>query len=258
MNDIPDGQQVVATIATIQHSTRNYEGLSDQFDHLLAKIPHYLLYPEMMAAVGAHFGAAPIRILVLGESHYFDAPEPANVADRWYDRRVLQGPKAARNINTRSVFNNAIFGKHRKKSKAIYRALANALEECGLTAQGATSALQSIAYMNFFQRPAERAGRSILVGSRDVDEANRVLADVVAALEPDMVVFASRLAARHGKKAVASLRGSGIRVTVVPHPACSWWNRPSSRMDGRTGRERFVEAVRNPLERVGVLESEGP
>lgn len=232
-------------ISSAGQPTRSYPGLTSRFDHLLKHIPHYVLYPEMMAAVGAHYGERPVRLLVLGESHYFDVPEPGNTPEAWYERRDLQGTKAARNISTRGVFNNAILGKNPSKSKAIFHALANALDECGLGIPGASSTLQSIAYMNFFQRPAERAGKSIRVDKRDVIEANRVLSGVAAALKPDIVVFASRLAARFGKEGVASLHESGIRTAVVPHPASAWWNRPSGPMGGRTGRERFVEAVKD-------------
>lgn len=231
-------------ISSTGQSTRNYSGLTSRFDHLLKDIPHYVLYPEMMAAVGAHYGERPVKLLVLGESHYCDVPEPGNTPEAWYERRDLQGAKAARNMSTRGVFNNAILGKNPSKSKAIFHALANALDECGCRVPEASSALQSIAYMNFFQRPAERTGKSIRVDKRDVVEANRVLSGVAAVLKPDVVVFASRLAARFGKEGIAGLHGSGIRTAVVPHPASAWWNRPSGPMGGQTGRDRFIEAVK--------------
>jgi hypothetical protein len=232
--------------------TRHYSSLTHDFDDQLSAVPHYALYPEMMVAVGAHYRAAPVHILVLGESHYLDEPEPANIPERWYARRGLHHAKSSANINTRSVFENSILGRAPSKSKTIFHALASALETCRIGSPDADSALQSIAYMNFFQRPAERAKESILVQPRDVDEAAKVLASVAATLRPHLVVFASRLSWRHGQKAgvAALLASSGIDTVGVPHPATSWWNRLSRPMRGLTGRQRFIEAVITSRENV--------
>jgi hypothetical protein len=66
---------------------------------------------------------------------------------------------------------------------------------------------------------------------------------VTAILEPQLVVFASRLAAKHGRDAISMLQAQGVRTVVVPHPSCSWWNRRSEPMGGRTGCERFIDAI---------------
>jgi hypothetical protein len=68
----------------------------------------------------------------------------------------------------------------------IFHALAGALDECDLTPPDAASALQAIAYMNFFQRPAERKGESILVRPEDVNVAACVLESVVTILQPQL------------------------------------------------------------------------
>jgi hypothetical protein len=204
----------------VQVSTERHAGLTERFDHMLRQTPHYALYPEMMVAVGAHYGKAPAKILLLGESDHVDSTRPENVPERWYAQRELDHTSVSRNIDTRNVFNNTILGRAPKKSKAIFHALSSALSECGMAIPGAHSALQSVAYMNFFQRPAERPKESIVVHPRDVAEANQVLVEVVAALQPQLVVFASRLAAKHSRGAAAQLHEFGIRTVTVPHPSC--------------------------------------
>jgi hypothetical protein len=198
----------------------------------------------MMVAVGVSYRIAPLRILVLGESHYLDSAEASNHPDFWYERRDLANTLSAANINTRNVVDNAINARKPRKSKAIFHSLTSALNACGIAAAGARSSLKSIAYMNYFQRPAEESGESIRVHPRDVVEAASVVAEVVTVLQPQLVVFASRLAWRHAKAGLAEqLKLIGIQTLDVPHPATSWWNRPSRPMKGRTGRQRFIDTV---------------
>jgi len=226
--------------------TRRYEGLTDEFDDRLAEIDHYQRYPEMMVAVGAHYGRALLRVLVLEESHYLDEAEPSNTASLWYVQRGPLRPNSVKNITTRSVFDNAIRGRARSKSKMIFYALASALDECRVAPHDAISPLQAIAYMNFFQRPAGRKGKSILVRPEDVAASVQVVDAVVATLQPHLVLFATRLGWRHAHLANVPSRFSSkdVQALCVPHPATSWWNRPSRPMQGKTGRQRLIEVVR--------------
>ena len=223
---------------------KSYSTLSAGYDDSLSALPHYTLYPEMAVAVGLHYDEAPLRVLVLGESPYLESTEPNNTPALWYERRDLRHDTWGRHISTRGILNNVILGKNPSKSKAIFHALANALAACGMAMPGAGSPLQSIAYMNYFQRPAERPGKSILACARDGEEADRVVAAVTGILKPDLVVFATRLGWRHARRGlVRSLNEAGIATVNVPHPASSWWNRPSRPMQDRTGRECFIDAI---------------
>lgn len=222
----------------------SHTSLTLEFDDRLRAISHYSRYPEMMVAVGALYRNTNPRILVLGESHYINQAEAANHAELWYEERNIACEATVRNISTRKIFENSINGRKKSKSKAIFHSLASALKAAGIGDTLPGSPLQSIAYMNYFQRPAEESGKSLKVQPRDILEATSVVGEVVSVLEPQLVVFASRLAWRHIMTALSDqLQQAGIRTLDVPHPATSWWNRRSRPMKGQTGRQRFVSAI---------------
>lgn len=228
--------------------------LTLEFDDRLSTISHYSHYPEMMVAVGDLYRKATLRILVLGESHYVDQAEASNHPDLWYEGRNIACVATVPNICTRKIFDNAINGRKKSKSKAIFHSLASALRAAGIAETLPGSPLQSIAYMNYFQRPAEEGGKSLRVYPRDITEATSVVNEVVSVLEPQLVVFASRLAWRHAKAGLADkLQQAGIHTLDVPHPATSWWNRPSRPMKGQTGRQRLVSAVLTASSNIMVL-----
>ena len=225
-----------------------HTSLTLDFDDGLSTISHYARYPEMMVAVGDHYRHASLRILVLGESHYVDQAEASNHPDLWYEGRSIACAATIPYIYTRKIFDNAINDRKKSKSKAIFHALRSALGASGIIGSSPGSPLQSIAYMNYFQRPAEESGKSLRVHPRDVIEATSVVSDVVSVIKPQLVVFASRLAWKHAKAGLADqLQQAGILILDVPHPATSWWNRPSRPMKGQTGRQRLVSAVLTAL-----------
>lgn len=171
-----------------------------------------------------------------------------------YEGRNIACGATVPNICTRKIFDNAINGRKKSKSKAIFHSFASALRAAGIAETLPGSPLQSIAYMNYFQRPAEESGKSLRVYPRDITEATSVVNEVVSVLEPQLVVFASRLAWRHAKAGLADkLQQAGIHTLDVPHPATSWWNRPSRPMKGKTGRQRLVSAVLTASSNIMVL-----
>jgi hypothetical protein len=230
--------------ATRKKKNMSHTSLTLEFDDRLSTISHYSRYPEMMVAVGDLYQNASLRILVLGESHYVDQDEASNHPDLWYEGRNIACAATIPYICTRKIFDNAINGRKKSKSKAIFHSLGSALGASGIVATLPGSPLQSIAYMNYFQRPAEESGKSLRVRPRDVIEAAHVVSEVVSILKPQLVVFASRLAWKHAKAGLAyQLQQAGIHTLDVPHPATSWWNRPSRPMKGQTGRQRLISAV---------------
>ena len=84
---------------------------------------------------------------------------------------------------------------------------------------------QYIAFMNFFQQPAERTGKSIKVTERDREVANSTLRDVMRVIEPDFLFFVSSRAWQYYAKDLLQRD----RVGHSCHPTSSWWNRKSGK-----------------------------
>jgi hypothetical protein len=219
--------------------------LTHAFDDRLFRIEHYQRYPKMAVAVGDQYITSPCKILILGESHYLNRDSTvSNTPQAWYPGLAL-GDIEQRHISTRGIVRNVVLGKNPSKSKAIYHALDRAFGTAALFDSTYGSAFRSIAFMNFFQRPAEVPKESIKVHPADVTVAASVLREVVTTIQPALIVFASRLAWRHALAGglVADLRALGVTVDWVPHPATAWWNRSSKRYGGRTGRQKFLEMI---------------
>lgn len=206
---------------------------SDTFDEGFSRVPHYLAYPRMRPFVGCRYAGAKARILLVGESHYLPKSQTLHLdAQRWYqgqegDFRPGQGLGW---IHTREILNKST-GEWRKQGHAIYRNLDRALYEAGF--QSGDSALEHIAFMNGFQRPA-RERLSLEVAPEDIEVGRETLAAVIDILRPDGVIFVSRKAARHLSGELKVPHGS------VPHPASAWWNRASRR---GTGKNQFIQQV---------------
>lgn len=103
----------------------------------------------------------------------------------------------------------------------------------------------SVAFMNYFQRPAEQTGDSISVSPLDIEHSAATVGEVVRIVRPDLVVFCSSLAWKAAKRTTLldDMRGQGLLVKASSHPSCAWWNRPSKRLKGRSGKAAFMAAV---------------
>ncbi|MEB0041486.1 MULTISPECIES: hypothetical protein [unclassified Pseudomonas] len=213
------------------------------FDTKLKCIPHFTLYPNLKPWVGSGYRSAPAKILVLGESHYLEPNSTYHHNPQsWYSGIDLTDVVDQGWINTRGIIHNGIGNHWKGASKTIYRNIASALEVGGVMPE---NSFMSIAFMNYFQRPAEQAGESIWVSPLDLASSAATVGAVVRVIKPDLVVFCSSLAWKSAKKTTLldEIRGQGLQVRASSHPSSAWWNRPSKRLKGRTGKEAFMAAV---------------
>lgn len=213
------------------------------FDVEFSCIHHFSLYPKLMPWVGPGYRSAPAKILILGESHYLEPTSTYhhNPQD-WYAGVDLTRVPDQGWTNTRGIIRNGINNHWKSASKTIYRNIASALEARGFVSE---NPFMSIAFMNYFQRPAEQTGESIRVSPLDLASSATIVGAVVKVVRPDLVVFCSSLAWKAAKKTTLldDMRGQGLLVRASSHPSSPWWNRPSKRLKGRSGKEAFVAAV---------------
>jgi hypothetical protein len=212
------------------------------FDEQFSGIGHFQLYPELYPWVGHAFHSQSPRILVLGESHYL---EPSidfhHDAAAWYAGIRNQTNRDKAGIVTRGIIANGLVNKWREKSKTIYRNIEAAAVDAGVGASTLVSPFHSMAFMNYFQRPAQVSGKSIVVSALDKSHSSAVLNAVLEILNPQIVIFCSVLAWRAARESVQGHQH--VRFAFTPHPATRWWHTPMRKYKGKSGRQIFIEAL---------------
>ena len=217
------------------------KNFTKELDPAFEKIPFYQRYPQFRPFVGNQYAGSPVKILILGESHYL--PEGSTihkVADKWYggDYKGLNDEEK-KWTRTRGVVNSGSGQKWTKKGHLIFRNLELALIDAGLPK--CDNMFSHVAYMNSFQRPAI-CKESISVKQRDIDVAVEVINGVVEIIKPNLILFVSRKAGKHLAKKI-NLE-PGVKASVFPHPASAWWLRESKH---GVGKDLFVARVKEAM-----------
>jgi hypothetical protein len=188
-----------------------------------------------------------VKILVLGESHFFNGGTLHHDAEAWYAGIDLATPGLGW-ANTRKVVGNGVDErwKQNPKGKAMYRRIDTVLRQAEGNRTDGNAPFHRIAYMNYFQRPAEKACEAIKVKPLDRIHSASVLEVVIGIIEPPLVVFCSVAAWRETSKAHVMDRFRDIvEFAFTPHPTRSWWNRPMKTYGGKRGRDMLLEAVQS-------------
>lgn len=224
---------------------------SNEFDEVLDSVEHYQKYPEMKPWIGCEYAGSSIKILVIGESHYLDVGSTYHHdPQEWYGGVTVSDKKDSGWIKTRNIISNGIESNWKSKSKTIYRNIEKALIESNANCSERTTAFSNIAFLNYFQRPAEQTGKSIKVSKLDSDVSKSVVRQVVKAISPEVIIFTSSLAWRHAKRSnlIKEFDEQSIKYTRAPHPGMPWWNRVSKAYGNRTGKQHFVHFVNAAVE----------
>jgi hypothetical protein len=219
---------------------------STKYDEQFAAIEHYQRYPGMYPWIGSEFGTQAAKILVLGESHFLKEGTFHHDAGAWYAGIDPATPGLGW-ANTRKVVGNGVDERWKQdpKGKAMYRRIDAVLRQTEADRPDKSSPFHRIAYMNYFQRPAEYASKAIRVKPLDRIHSAAVLEAVIGIIEPTLVVFCSVAAWKAASKAgvMGHFRHMPVEFAFTPHPTRSWWNRPMKTYGGKRGRDMLLEAV---------------
>ena len=196
------------------------------------KNDHYNKYLNMKPWIGeAYYSKEHKRLLVIGESHYLPkgSTKSLNVESWYQSEQCILNDQELRYISTSKIIEKNLDSNFKKNEHGIYRNFSKVINGVSYNYSLPSDAMNHLAFMNFFQRPAEVNGGSIRVAKKDIEISTLVLTDVIRELAPDLVIFTSSKAGKHGAPLVKKL---DIPVVVTPHPTCQWWNRQAKSYGG--------------------------
>lgn len=162
------------------------------FDNKLNKIEHYQKFPSMLPFIGKNYGKNNSRkIMLIAESHYL--PPKSTISknpENWYNSNQTNLSKEEKAwINTRNILS----GDWKPAGHMIFRELNTRMSE--FMNVESFRAMTNVAFMNGFQRPAPETGDSIKNFCKPIDYkiGARTINEVVKIIEPDLVIFVSKL-----------------------------------------------------------------
>lgn len=231
-----------------------YSG-SNEFDRDLTALPHFDKFPEMMPWIGSEYITQNTKILILGESHYFKKGIKLHHDPKaWYSRTFAESLDERIGHRVRYQISRAINGSFKGiPTHLMHKNLHNELRITDYFKNLSTSngtPFDAIAYLNYFQRPANRMGRSISVEAQDIDVARETIEGVIKVIKPEVVLFASVKAYKTAIKSGLFSGGEMLR-DYSAHPCSVHWNKPCKKygklqgeiLGPMSGKERFVRAI---------------
>jgi hypothetical protein len=211
----------------------------------------YEFHPELTPFIGKLYSKAPLKVLFLGESHYLPAAYNHRVGQEWYERSTASygfSTEALAWLNTAAIIrHDVIESSYKNPAHNIYRNIGKVYGE--VFAKGDyPQALEYIAFGNYFLRPAEVCGESIIINSWDEEVRSfQQLAALEKQLQPALIVFVSKKAYESFVRVAQSQGATALlsKAKSVPHPNSAWWNRAIAQYEGRTGKEELKKILHN-------------
>ena len=215
------------------------------------------LHPELKTFVGDNYGkGGSPKVLFYGESHFLPKNKGGNFSDKeWYSNssdelRLNDVDKAY--LNTSEIIkNDVINSSFKNKSHSMYRNLGNVYGEA-FGKRDYHTALNEVAYGNYFKRPAETTGGSINITEMDEEISYNAFKKDIESLKPDKIAFSSKKAYNSALKMARKQNDIEMtqliegKIVVVPHATSAWWNRKSKAYGGLSGKERLKQFLLEP------------
>ncbi len=238
-------------------------------------------HPEYIPYVGENYEQT--RILLIGESHYIPWNELEHMKDKdkvnldpyrqeWYEKTTDEifvaedDKKYINHFTTQKVlgaFTSYYHSSYYKTEKGVRSKYAKAYDMFSNPAKvmmelsndklpTKVSAIKTVAFCNYFQRPALEEGDTIKVLPCDSENAYEAFKVAVEVLEPKLVVFLSKKAYEDweksgGKNGINSV----FEFDYVNHPTAYSWN-------ANNGKQKFTEilSMNNALANVKPVKNE--
>lgn len=215
------------------------------------------LHPELKTFVGDNYGkGGSPKVLFYGESHFLPENKGGNFSDKeWYgnssDELGLNDTDKAYLNTSEIIKNDVINSSFKNKSHSMYRNLGNVHGEA-FDKEDYHTALNEVAYGNYFKRPAETTGGSIKITEMDEEVSYNAFKKDIEILKPNKIVFSSKkaynsalkMARKHNDVEMIQLIEG--KIVVVPHATSAWWNRKSKVYGGLSGKERLKQFLLQP------------
>jgi hypothetical protein len=207
-------------------NTKYDRNLIEIFDHLKN-------HPQLLPFIGSQWNNSPHKVLLVAESHYLPEEYDNQFGLHEWNNLDLSNSSDDKRTGYTHTRNNAYHAWH-PIHNTIFRSLKSI---CNYSHH--QEAYDNLSYYNYFQRPAEVNGKEIRNSPEDNRIAFEFLQEIRNQIKPEWVIFLS-------KRSFHSYRKSGgkmDRLSCVPHPNSSWWNRKSTAHDNRTGKEKFEQIL---------------
>lgn len=213
-------------------------------EQLIQAAQIYQIHPELLPFIGKDYSSAPLKILFVAESHYVNGctKEDFEKSD-WYNQKNITNPIYTEDsgaFHTRGVVEEYLNNKS-DKAFNVFRFPAKILNQKCFFDDGITDeqAFCYAAFMNYYQRPSLKSGKTISDSDTDNSWAAATLDAVIRIIKPDAVIFVSEKAhwsySNHKKLNYDS-------IYYVSHPCCAWWNRDNGKY-GRTKLEQIIDSI---------------
>ena len=223
-----------------------YQNIHKRYYEKLRIITHYQKHPQMRPFVGKKYGVKK-KLLIIAESHFLDDDTTKkSTIKNWYNltNKELKEDQISW-TNTAKVIDHNIWANRYTDAHIIYKFIRNAISESCFN-KLSDNQLLYISYMNFFQRPAEKTGESIIYTEKDIEIANNTLKKVLKIINAEYIFFISSKAWDNFDKHLFDPRKTGHSC----HPTCKWWNmetkkytKPNSK-EKITGKNSFIYFLR--------------
>ena len=194
--------------------------MTKEIETELDKIEHYQRFKIMKPFIGENYFNAKKKILVIAESHFFDHeptsknpsvnPDINTGPSKWYGSTLkVLDPSKYDSINTRKIVETSTH----PVFKELEIILSMSMEKYN------NRSINNIAFMNGFQRPANKKGQSIkqLASEKDFKVGKETVSKVIEIIKPDLVLFISKYAWEKIGKQLDKLENT--QYEFINHPA---------------------------------------